>query len=568
MLLRSTLARAKILIVDDEAANVRLLERILDLIGCPPEQIVSTQDSSLAPGLFREFRPDLVLLDLHMPPPDGFALLELFKQDTGEADSAAVPVLALTADVSAKTKHRALTAGARDFLTKPIDQPEVILRIKNLLENRFLQGELQAQNGRLEDQVRERTAQLELTLTRLQEAQQGAIKHERLNALGTMAAGVAHDFNNALTLIHGYSELLLVSAERVRPGEEFPAPERTEAKYIRTIMLAARDAASVVSRLRAFYRPDDGGEVRVPVQLSHLIDQAIALTAPRWLDEARARGRNIEVCREFGDLPPVDGDPAELREMLTNLIFNAVDAQPKGGKITLRAHLKAGGDTVLLEVADTGTGMSEEVRRRCLEPFFTTKGDDGTGLGLSAVYGIIQRHGGTIDIDSAPGRGTRFMITFPVAGGVPDTHAPLASVVPTETVAAVAATGRGGVADATRTLRILVVDDQPVIRNLLQEHLERDGHQVITAGSGTEALEKFRAAPCDLLLTDQAMPGMNGAALGSAVKEEAPGTPVILLTGFGDMLGSPTPGGDVDLVLNKPVTLMELRRAIAGMLTR
>lgn len=542
---------------------MRLLERILELIGCPPEQIVSTQDSSLAQGLLREFRPDLVLLDLHMPPPDGFALLELFKQDADEGESGSVPVLALTADVSAKTKHRALTAGARDFLTKPIDQPEVILRIKNLLENRFLQRELQAQNGRLEDQVRERTGQLELTLTRLQEAQQGAIKHERLNALGTMAAGVAHDFNNALTLIHGYSELLLVSAERVRPGEAAPAPERTEAKYIRTIMLAARDAASVVSRLRAFYRPDDGGEVRVPVQLCHLIDQAIALTAPRWLDEARARGRDIEVCREFGDLPPVDGDPAELREMLTNLIFNAVDAQPKGGTITLRASPGAGGDNVLLEVADTGTGMSEEVRRRCLEPFFTTKGDAGTGLGLSAVYGIIQRHGGTIDIDSAPGRGTRFMITFPVAGRVADHHAPPAAAGP---VAEAAAAGAG--ADATRTLRILVVDDQPVIRNLLQEHLERDGHQVLTAGSGTEALEKFRANPCELLLTDQAMPGMNGEALGAAVKEAAPGTPVILLTGFGDLLGTPTPGGDVDLVLNKPVTLMELRRAIAGVLTR
>lgn len=562
MLLRSTLARAKILIVDDEAANVRLLERILDLIGCPPGQIVSTQDSAQAPALFREFRPDLVLLDLHMPPPDGFALLELFRQDAGEAESAGVPVLALTADVSPKTKHRALTAGARDFLTKPLDQPEVILRIKNLLENRFLQNELQAQNGRLEDQVRERTAQLELTLTRLQEAQQGAIKHERLNALGTMAAGVAHDFNNALTLIHGYSELLLVSAERVRPGEEFPAPERTEAKYIRTIMLAARDAASVVSRLRAFYRPDDGGEVRVPVQLSHLIEQAISLTAPRWLDEARARGRNIEVCRDFGDLPPVEGDPAELREMLTNLIFNAVDAQPKGGTITLRAGPTAGGDAVLLEVADTGTGMSEEVRRRCLEPFFTTKGDAGTGLGLSAVYGIIQRHGGTIDIESAPGQGTRFKITFPVAGRAPESGPLPAATGPAEAVTA------GAGADATRTLRILVVDDQPVIRSLLQEHLERDGHQVITAGSGTEALEKFRANPCDLLLTDQAMPGMNGEALGAAVKEEAPGTLVILLTGFGDLLGIPTPGGDVDLVLNKPVTLLELRRAIAGVLTK
>ena len=562
MLLRSTLARAKILIVDDEPANVRLLERILELIGCPPGQIASTTDSSLAPALFREFRPDLVLLDLHMPSPDGFALLEEFKQATGATEDAMVPVLALTADINPKTKHRALTAGARDFLVKPIDQPEVILRIKNLLENRFLQRALQDQNGRLEGLVLERTGQLELTLTRLKEAQQGAIKHERLNALGTMAAGVAHDFNNALTLIHGYSELLLASTQRARPGDPDPAPERLETKYVRTIMLAARDAASVVTRLRAFYRPDDGGEVRVTVQLCNLIEQAVALTAPRWLDEARARGQAIEVRREFGEPPPVEGDPAELREMLTNLIFNAVDAQPRGGTITLRAHAAGDGKTVCLEVADAGTGMSEEVRRRCLEPFFTTKGEAGTGLGLSAVYGIIQRHGGTIDIESEPGRGTRFLIALPAAsrGGASD-PAPGAAVESAE-----AAPPAGP--DPTRTLRILVVDDQPVIRSLLQEHLERDGHVVVTAGDGREALAEFHAAPFDLLLTDQAMPGMNGMALAAAVKEVTPRTPVILLTGFGDMLGAPEPGSDVDLVLNKPVTLLELRRAIARVLAK
>ncbi len=560
MLLRTTLAKAKILIVDDEAANVRLLERILDLIGCPPTQIVSTTDSARASALFREFRPDLVLLDLHMPPPDGFALLDAFKQVTGEAETAAVPVLALTADINPKTKHRALTAGARDFLVKPIDQPEVILRIKNLLENRFLQRELQDQNGRLEGLVRERTAQLEMTLTQLKEAQQGAIKHERLNALGTMAAGVAHDFNNALTLIHGYSELLLASTQRVRPGDAEPAPERQDSKYVRTIMLASRDAASVVTRLRAFYRPDDGAEVRVPVQLCHLIDQAISLTAPRWLDEARARGRSIEVCREVGDLPPLEGDPAELREMLTNLIFNAVDAQPQGGTITLRALAEEGGQGIRLEVSDTGTGMTEEVRRRCLEPFFTTKGDAGTGLGLSAVYGIIQRHGGAIEIESEPGQGTCFQISLPAAP--PDRDpAPAGATEPPEAEVPVGP-------DATRTLRILVVDDQPVICSLLREHLERDGHQVVTAGDGTEALTAFHAAPFDLLLTDQAMPGMNGQALAAAIKEAKPSTPVILLSGFGDMLGAPTPGGDVDLILSKPVTLLELRRAIAGVLAR
>lgn len=574
MFLRTTLAKAKILIVDDELANVRLLERILELLGCPAGQVVSTTDSSLALTRFREFRPDLVLLDLHMPPPDGFTLLELFKQVTGEADGAAVPVLVLTADVNPKTKHRALTAGARDFLVKPIDQPEVILRIRNLLENRFLQRELQDQNGRLEAQVRERTAQLEETLTRLKEAQQGAIKHERLNALGAMAAGVAHDFNNALTLIHGYGELLLAAAQRGHPDDDpeptTPEPERAEAKYVRTIMLAARDAASVVARLRAFYRPDDGAEVRVPVDLGQLIEQAVSLTTPRWLDEARARGLSIEMRREIGDLPPLEGDPSELREMFTNLIFNAVDAMPEGGTITLHAHAEDDGRTVRLRVSDTGTGMTEETRRRCLEPFFTTKGEQGTGLGLSAAYGIIQRHGGTIDVDSAPGKGTRFFISFPAAR--PPAESDLGRGPTTSEATTGMTTPPGGGPDLARTLRILVVDDQPVICDLLREHLEGDGHQVVVAGDGTEALEKFRAASppsaYDLLLTDQAMPGMNGEALATAVKKSAPGTPVILLSGFSDLLRAPTPGGAVDLVMKKPATLPELRRAIAGVLAR
>jgi putative two-component system response regulator len=219
-MLRTTLAKARILIVDDEAANVCLLERSLELIGAT--NVRATTDSGAAFALYQEFEPDLVLLDLHMPAPDGFALLEQFRTaenaDGGAADAQAsdknlsrvsVPVLVLTADINPKTKHRALSLGAADFLTKPLDQPEVLLRIRNLLENRFLQQQLHTQNTQLDALVRERTAQLEETLSQLRQAQQGAIRHERLSALGTMAAGIAHDFNNALTLIHGYSELLL-----------------------------------------------------------------------------------------------------------------------------------------------------------------------------------------------------------------------------------------------------------------------------------------------------------------------------------------------------------------------
>ena len=565
-MLRTTLAKARILIVDDEVANVGLLERSLELSGAT--NVRQTADAGVALALFREFAPDLVLLDLHVPTPDSFALLEQFRAagtgspgtegtaqspdtDGKAARRVGVPIIVLTADVNSKTKHRALSLGASDFLTKPLDQPEVLLRIRNLLENRFLQLQLHAQNGRLDALVQERTAQLEETLTQLQQAQQGAIRHERLTALATMAAGIAHDFNNALTLIHGYSELLLGGAQEGKNGTETArtAQSETVTKYVRTIMMAARDAARTVSRLRAFHRTDENEETRLAVNLNQLVKQAVTLTAPRWRDEVQARGLRVSVRPELDEVRPVLGDPAELREMLTNLIFNAVDALPEGGRISIRTFLEAGSNSgserVCLEVRDNGIGMDETVRRRCLEPFFTTKGEHGSGLGLSGVYGIVQRHGGTLDIESAPGRGTCFRIVLPA--DVPAEEA-------TESM----------VCQVSRTLRILIVEDQRIICDLLREQLQGEGHLVQTALCGGEGLKKFLSEPFDLVITDQAMPVMNGEALAAAVKEHAPETPIIMLTGFGDLLRArgTAPSADIDLILHKPVTLHDLRRAI------
>ena len=543
LMLRSTLGKAKILIVDDEQANVRLLERILELIGATHVQ--STTDSREALALFIDFRPDLVLLDLHMPNVTGFDILEQLKALGGGENT--VPVLVLTADVTNKTKHHALRLGAKDYLTKPLDQAEVLLRIRNLLENRFLQIQMQNQNILLEEQVAERTTQLEDTLNKLRTAQQTAIKQERLSALGTMAAGIAHDFNNALTLILGYSDLLLANAKG-RGGE-------TEITQLHAITTAAQDAAQIVRRLREFHRPDEGMETRVMLQLNALIEQAVSLTRPKWQEQARQRGVEVDIATALETLPPVQGDPAELREMLTNLIFNAVDAMPEGGKITVSTRLDEG--EALLSVTDTGTGMDEETRRRCLEPFFTTKGERGTGLGLSAVYGIIERHRGGLDIESEPGQGTTFRIRLPVAEVEPVAEAPVAAV----NGAAVAETAAGR--DATGIRRILVVDDQEIIRDVIQQQLAEDGHQVQTAGSGREALEILGSVSYDLLVTDHSMPGMTGEELAVQVKGKYPGTAVILLTGFGGSVNDndrAMPG--VDMILGKPASSFELRRAI------
>ena len=524
------LSKAKVLIVDDEPANVRLLERILALAGC--HHVRCTTDPRQALALFLEVEPDIVLLDLNMPHLNGFAVLEQLKAAIALDDY--LPILILTADITVETKRKALTSGAKDFLTKPLDHTEVILRIQNLIENRFLRQSMQRHNLDLERQVRERTAQLEDTLHELQNTQEQIVKQERLRALGMMAGGIAHDFNNALTMMLGYGELL-------HPWLEAHGSKR-EITYLDHIVAAARDASHVVSRLREFYRPAEDNEIRIPVDMNEVVERVISLTSPKWKGKSRAEGVQIEIVTELSKIPAVAGNAAELREALTNLIFNAVDAMPTGGTIHIKTQQDL--DKATITVQDTGIGMTPEERERCLEPFFTTKGEHGTGLGLAVVYGIVQRHQGSIDIVSERNGGTTFTISFPT------TTEALATVAPQ-------------IQRLDRTLRVLVVDDQEVICELIAEYLHGDGHTTACAFRGDHALNLFRAETFDLVVTDQAMPAMNGTQLAAAIKKHSPTTPIILLTGFGEEMlavgGQPT---GVDIVLGKPISHADLRHAI------
>ena len=379
-------------------------------------------------------------------------------------------------------------------------------------------------------------ADLERSLAELRATQQQVVQQERLRALGGMVTGVAHDFNNALSTILGYAEMLQHECRHHPAGVDF-------AEHVQTIVTAALDAAEIVSRLREFHRPTEPGESRSPLPLNAIIEQAVAFTRPRWAAEAHARGMPIEIVNDLGVIPPIAGNGTELREMLTNLIFNAIDAMPQGGTITLRTRHR--GNEVELVVSDTGVGMTEEVRRRCLEPFFTTKGERGSGLGLSMVYGIVERHNGTMNVESRLGHGSTFRFTFPedTSGAV--------SVAPVE-------------ADIGRPLRILVVDDQPVQCELISHALQRDWHTIAVASNGREALQLFERNEFDLVITDKAMPGMNGDQLAVAIKSREPDTRVIMLTGFGAALDDPESQSEfVDLVLAKPASLAELRAAIA-----
>lgn len=396
---------------------------------------------------------------------------------------------------------------------------------------------LVTERTRAKEELEGTNNRLENALSDLQRAQSGLIEQERLRALGQMASGVTHDFNNALAPILGFTDLMLMRPQMLENKERV-------IEYLQTIHTAAKDAANVVNRLREFYRAREVSEVFPPVSLNALVDQALALTQPKWKGQAQAGGITIQIDKDLDDIAAVPGNESDLRELLTNLIFNAVDAMPDGGTLTLRT--RADGAQVWLEVRDSGTGMTEEVRRRCLEPFFTTKGEGGTGLGLPMVYGIVQRHEGSVDIQSEPGHGTRFCIRLPL------THSRMGNQVePTE--------------DAELPpMDVLVVDDEPGVLRFVKDFLEGDHHRVETAGDGVEGLKKFYSHKFDLVVMDRAMPRMSGDQLAAAIKQAQPGTPVILLTGFGELMSAQNekPPG-VDAVVSKPVSTRTLRRAIS-----
>ena len=387
--------------------------------------------------------------------------------------------------------------------------------------------------------LRDANARLSQALAELKAAEERDVRQERLRALGTMASGIAHDFNNSLACILGFSELFLANPARL-------ADRETALRHIRLIHTAARDAGGVVDRLREFYRHRAGGEALAPVELDRVVTEAVGLTQPRWQAEQQAKGVTIEVRTRLGGVPAVSGDAAELREALTNLLFNAIDAMPDGGRITVETSTQ--GREVVLVVRDTGVGMSEAVRSRCFEPFFTTKGARGTGLGLSMVYGVVQRHDGHVDVESAPARGTTFTLRFPVPGA---TTRPAVAAPPPSIAAPV-------------RRRVLLVDDDDRVRGVIGEYLRLDGHEVREAADGATALRLVGAEPFDVVVTDRAMPGMNGDALALHVRAVRPGLPILMLTGFGSMMeaAGECPSG-VDLVVSKPVTVETLRTSIA-----
>jgi signal transduction histidine kinase len=524
--------RARVLIIDDEPGNIMLLEATLQRLGLA--EIRAVTDSRLALDALREFGPDLILLDLNMPYLSGLDLLQMFGTIIPRDEY--LPILVLTGETDPASKLRALSSGATDMVQKPFVSAEVMMRIRTLLRARFLHLEVQNQKEVLEQRVAERTEELSKALAELKASEAQMTRQVRLLAFSEMAGGVVHDFNNALMAVIGYSELLL--------GDAAMLDDRaTVVECLQTMNIAGRDAAHVVSRLRDFYRPRDLGDVIALLDLNELLEQAVAITQPKWSNHALASSRTIEVQLDLEKLPLLNVNEAELRELATNLIFNAVDAMPRGGTIIVRSRRHEMG--ALLEFCDSGIGMPEEVRSRCLEPFFSTTGDKGTGLGLSMVFGIVKRHSGRLEVASTVGQGTTFSIYIPFVDVEAERQA--AECPPPE-----------------RPLRILVVDDEPVTRDVVTRYLQMDGHLVTAVSSALAALTELENNVFELLLTDHGMPGMSGLELVKCARRLCPGMPILMLTGFGQEglhSGDKPPG--VDVVINKPVPPLKLRRAVA-----
>ncbi|MBI2441484.1 MAG: PAS domain-containing sensor histidine kinase [Lentisphaerae bacterium] len=249
--------------------------------------------------------------------------------------------------------------------------------------------------------------QLASALAEVKRAQQQLLEQERLTAVGQLARGIAHDFNNALMPIVGCTSLLLSNPQTLNDKKE-------TLQLLKTVETAARNATATVRRMQEFCRPSSKIEHK-PIDFRKLITEAVTMTMPKWKEEMQAQGVPVKIMTKVQHIPAVTGNQAQLNEVLTNLILNAIDAMPRGGTIKIIARPHSSGKWMELQVSDTGIGMAADIRRQCMDPFFTTKGGNRSGLGLAIVRGLIRQHKGIIEIRSAPGKGTAVTMRLPLA---------------------------------------------------------------------------------------------------------------------------------------------------------
>ena len=376
-------------------------------------------------------------------------------------------------------------------------------------------------------------------ITEERQAAEQAMRSDKLRALGQLAWGVAHNFNNSLTAVLGYTQLVLNKIT-----------DPTIQRNLKTVEKAALDAAKMVQRIQNFARQGKD-DAAAPADLNQIIRDALDLTRSRWRDDARAAGIVYDVI-----FRPEEGvvalcDQSAMREVFVSIIINAIEAMPSGGRLTITTSVEGG--NLVTNFADTGLGMTGETRQRIFEPFYTTKGAKGQGMGLAVTYGIVERHGGEIEVTSEPGQGSTFTITLK--------RAPEPEALPFY-------------ADGHPTVRsssVLVVDDEAPIRVLLSDILRARGHKVMTAEDGLAGLRAVEHMRFDMVITDLSMPGADGWSIIEETRRRSPGTKVVILTGYGGFAELAVPGGDtsvVDALISKPFNIAEIDLTINRLLVR
>jgi signal transduction histidine kinase/ActR/RegA family two-component response regulator len=363
--------------------------------------------------------------------------------------------------------------------------------------------------------------------TRHEAQREQEIHAQKMAALGELSFGVAHNVNNTLTGILGRAQLILRNSND---------PAKVEAG-LELIIKSAEDGAHIIRRIQDFARQRPSREFET-IGVAELLKDACEMTRPRW--ETRSEFAPIRFALHADCKAQVKGDPVELREVLVNMIYNAVDAMPSGGEV--RVSTQENRDRVVIHITDTGTGMGPDVKQRLFDPFFTTKGKAGTGMGLAVSFGIIRRHEGSIEVDSEPGRGTTFKISLPkVTQETPETQSPGAVEVTVST--------------SEDKVRVLVVDDETHVREVLIEALEAEGCEVVSAQSGEIALALFdqHEGKFDGIFTDIGMPEMTGWELVSEIRQRSHTMPIAIISGWADAISLETKQAvKADWVVAKP----------------
>lgn len=518
----------RILVVDDSKVQLFAMCKMLEKEGY---SVFSASEPLTAKRMIENSEFDLLLCDLIMPDMDGIAMLKFSK-----SRYPTMPVIIMTAFGDRESAIEALKDGAEDYIFKASgerERDEFFIRIRRTLEKSKLQKKILAYQNSLEHMVDERTKELKETQDKL-------IQSERLRSLGVITTGVAHDFNNILGVILGRTQLLIRKLKSSEIVDDLQIIEKSALK-----------GSATIRRMQDYTRIRKD-ETFVPVQMNEIIDEVIEITKTRWKDEAENKGIRIDIEKKCDDIPYVTGNASELKDVLINVLFNAFDSMPSGGKVAIKTYLEPIHDEqwVTTEISDNGCGMVENIQSKVFDPFFTTKSEQGTGLGMSTAYGIIQRHKGEITFKSKENEGTTFYIRLMAALFVHQ--------VPSEKPL------EKGTAEKPKKFAILVVDDDEAVRTTLAEMLEIQEHDVSMASSGPEAVRMVMQRHYDIMFTDLGMPGMSGWELSQEVRQRSPQTHVVMITGWGTQLDQQKAAeSNVKKILPKPVSYDEIMHVVS-----